>query len=163
MIYLWHSPSPYWIRSRILRRTRITGKETSGVLMHLWVIYGGHHLSRTPKRSPCPSRGSNQRLFGLKCSNLPCCYKRRLVSQGSTNVWCTKPIPWDISLYEKGREKRNDLQEKIIKTAPPAPTADTLGPGPISLSKYAGRLGTESHWAPSPYPTTPKRAFYRFR
>ena len=54
--------------------------------MHTWVIYVGRHLSRTLKKSPCPSRGSNRGPFDLQSSTLPRRYKSRLVPQGSTSV-----------------------------------------------------------------------------
>ena len=54
--------------------------------MHMWVISVGRHLSRTLKKSPCPSRGSNRGPFDLKSCTLLRRYKSRLVPQGSTSV-----------------------------------------------------------------------------
>ena len=54
--------------------------------MHMWVIYGGRHLSRTLVKIPCPGRGSNRGPFDLQSSTLPRRYKSWLVPQGSTSV-----------------------------------------------------------------------------
>ena len=39
--------------------------------MHMRVIYVGRHLSRTLKKFPCPSRGSNRGPFDPEASTLP--------------------------------------------------------------------------------------------
>ena len=49
--------------------------------MHMWVIYGERHLSRTLKKSPYPGRGSNRGPFDLEASTLPRRCKSRLVPQ----------------------------------------------------------------------------------
>ena len=68
--------------------------------MHMWVTYVGRHLSRTLKKSPCPSRGSNRGPFDLQSSTLPRRYKSRLVPQGSTSILYTYPVPCDIQMNE---------------------------------------------------------------
>ena len=55
----------------------------------MWVIYGGHHLSGTLRKPPCPGRGSNGGLFDLEASTLPRRYNSRLVPQGSKSVLYT--------------------------------------------------------------------------
>ena len=53
-------------------------------------------MSRTLKKSPCPSRGSNRGPFDLQSSTLPRRYKSRLVPQGSTSILYTYPVPCNI-------------------------------------------------------------------